>query len=349
VIRIIREAEDPKQELQTQFALSDVQATYVLDTRLRGLRRLEELQLRRESDDLAKEKREIEALLGDEAKQWKTVAAQIRELKKKYGPETKIGRRRTSFGQAPAIADADIAGAMIEREPVTIVVSEKGWIRALKGNVTDLAGVQFKGGDGLAVSFFAETTSKILVLASDGRIFTLEANKLPGGRGQGEPIRLMADITESETIAAVFPYAAGQKMLVAASDGRGFVASQDEMVGGTRKGKLLLTVGKPATAALIVPAEGDHVAAIGENRKLLVFPLAQLPGMARGKGIRLQKYRDGGLSDAKVFYLDQGLIWKDSAGRTFGIGPGDLRDWMGNRAEAGRLPPKGFPKNNRFG
>jgi topoisomerase IV subunit A len=349
VIGIIREADDPKQELRTRFALSDVQATYILDTRLRGLRRLEETQLRRESDDLAKERREIETLLGDETKQWKSVAAQIRELKKKYGPETKIGRRRTSFGQAPDIAGAEIAGAMIEREPVTIVVSEKGWIRALKGHVTDLAVVQFKGGDGLAVSFFAETTSKILVLASDGRIFTLDAAKLPGGRGQGEPVRLIADITESETIAAVFPYAPGSKMLVAASDGRGFVASQDEMVGGTRKGKLLLSVGKPATAALIVPADGDHVAAIGENRKLLIFPLAQLPEMARGKGVRLQRYRDGGLSDAKVFYLDQGLTWKDSAGRTFGVGQSDLRDWIGNRAEAGRLPPKGFPKNNRFG
>ena len=349
VIRIISEADDPKQELQTIFDLSDVQATYILDTRLRGLRRLEEMQLRRESDDLAREKREIEALLGDEAKQWKMVGAQIRELKKKYGPETKIGRRRTSFGLAPDIADADITGAMIEREPVTIVVSEKGWIRALKGNVSDLASVQFKGGDRLTMSFFAETTSKILVFASDGRIFTLDASKLPGGRGQGEPIRLMADIEDGGTIAAVFPYAPGRKMLVAASDGRGFVASQDEMVGGTRKGKLLLTVGKPGTAALIVPAEGDHVAAIGENRKLLVFPLAQLPGMARGKGVRLQKYRDGGLSDTKVFYLDQGLTWKDSAGRTFGAGASDLRDWIGNRAEAGRLPPKGFPKNNRFG
>jgi topoisomerase IV subunit A len=349
VIRIIREADDPKQELQTFFDLSDGQATYILDTRLRGLRRLEEMQLRRESDDLAKEKREIEGLLGDVGKQWRTVAGQIRELKKKYGPETKIGRRRTSFGQAPEIADADFAGAMIEREPVTIVVSEKGWIRALKGNVMDLAGVQFKGGDRLAASFYAETTSKILVLASDGRIFTLDAAKLPGGRGQGEPVRLMADIAESETIAAVFPYAPGRQMLVAASDGRGFVASQDEMVGGTRKGKLLLTVAKPATAALIVPAEGDHVAVIGENRKLLIFPLTQLPVMARGKGVRLQKYRDGGLSDAKVFSLKEGLSWKDSAGRTFSVGPSDLRDWMGNRAEAGRLPPKGFPKNNRFG
>jgi topoisomerase-4 subunit A len=349
VIQIIREADDPKQELKASFDLSDVQATYILDTRLRGLRRLEEMQLRRENDDLAREKREIEGLLGDEAKQWKAVSAQIRELKKKYGPDTKIGRRRTSFGDLPDIATDDIAGAMIEREPVTVVVSEKGWIRALKGNVEDLGALQFKGDDKLSVSFFAETVSKILVLASDGRIFTLEVSKLPGGRGQGEPIRLMADIAEGETIIAVFPYAAGQKMLVAASDGRGFVANQDEMAGGTRKGKLLLNTDKPATAALIVPADGDHVAVIGENRKLLIFPLAQLPEMPRGKGVRLQKYRDGGISDAKVFALAEGLSWKDSAGRSFNVAAADLRDWTGNRAEAGRLPPKGFPKNNRFG
>ncbi len=349
VIQIVREAEDPKLELKTAFELSDVQANYILDTRLRSLRRLEEMQLRREHDELGKEKREIERLLGDEAKQWKTIATQIRELRKKYGPDTKLGARRTSFGQAPEIAIADFAGAMIEREPVTVVVSEKGWIRALKGNVEDLSSLQFKGDDRLAVSFFAETISKILVLASDGKIFTLEASKLPGGRSQGEPIRLMADIAEGETIAAVLPYAEGMKMLVASSDGRGFLVSQDEMVGGTRKGKQLLNVDKPATAAVIVPALGDHVAVMGDNRKLLVFPLVQLPEMARGKGVRLQKYRDGGIVDAKVFRMAEGLSWKDSAGRTFTVGRGDLRDWIGNRADAGRLPPKGFPKNNRFG
>ncbi|MCI0466259.1 MAG: DNA topoisomerase IV subunit A [Beijerinckiaceae bacterium] len=349
VIRTIREADDPKQELQRRFALSETQAVYVLDTRLRSLRRLEEMELRRENDDLAKEKREIEALLASEAKQWKAIAGEIRELKKKYGPETKIGRRRTSFGQAPDIAHADVTEAMIEREPVTIVVSEKGWIRALKGQVEDLASLQFKGGDALAFSFFAETISKILVLASDGRIFTLEAAKLPGGRGQGEPLRLMADIAEGETIAGVFPYAAGKKMLAASSDGRGFVVSQDEMTGGTRKGKQLLSVEKPASAALIVPADGDHVAVIGQNRKLLIFPLAQLPEMARGKGVRLQRYREGGISDAKVFRLADGLTWKDSAGRTFNVAARELRDWKGNRAEAGRLPPKGFPKGNSFG
>jgi topoisomerase IV subunit A len=349
VIRIIREADDPRQELQTRFSLSEVQAAYILNTRLRSLRRLEEMQLRRENDDLAEEKREIEGLLASEAKQWKTIASEIRALKKLYGPETKIGRRRTSFGQAPDIASADVTETMIEREPVTVVVSEKGWIRALKGQVADLASVQFKGDDALAVSFFAETVSKILVLSSDGRIFTLDAAKLPGGRGQGEPIRLVADIAEGEMIIGVFPYAAGQKMLVASSDGRGFVASQDEMVGGTRKGKLLLNVAKPASSALIVPAEGDHVAVIGENRKLLIFPLVQLPEMSRGKGVRVQRYRDGGISDAKVFFLREGLSWNDSAGRTFSLAARDLRDWVGNRAESGRLPPRGFPKNNRFG
>ncbi len=349
VIRIIREEDEPKPRLQATFALSETQVNYVLDTRLRSLRRLEEMQIQREHDELIKERADIEALLGDEARQWKTITAQIRELKKKYGPETKNGRRRTSLAEAPDLGDIDLSSAFVEREPVTIVVSQKGWIRALKGHVADLSALQFKGDDALGVSFFAENTSKILVLAGDGKIFTLDAGKLPGGRSQGEPLRLLADIAEGETISAVFPYAPGAKMLVAASDGRGFVAPQDDMLGGTRKGKALLGVEKPATAAIITSAEGDHVATIGENRKLLVFPLDQVPEMARGKGVRLQKYRDGGIADAKVFWLKDGLTWKDSAGRVFTVGAAELKEWIGNRAEAGRLPPRGFPKNNRFG
>jgi topoisomerase-4 subunit A len=348
VIAIIREEDEPKEVLKATFALSELQANYILDTRLRSLRRLEEMKLRGEHDDLTKEKRDIEDLLGDEVKQWKTIVGQIRELKKKYGPETKHGRRRTSLAEAPEIAEADIAEAMVEREPVTVVVSKKGWIRALKGHVADLTSLQFKGDDALDVSFFAETVSKILVLASDGKIFTLEAGKLPGGRSQGEPLRLMADITEGETIVAVFLHSPGVKMLVAASDGRGFIVSQDEMLGGTRKGKQILNVDKPATAVLIAPAAGDHVAVVGQNRKLLVFPLEQTPEMSRGKGVRLQKYRDGGISDAKVFVLADGLTWKDPAGRTLTVAAGDLADWIGNRAEAGRLPPRGFPKTNKF-
>ena len=208
--------------------------------------------------------------------------------------------------------------------------------------------MQFKGDDRLRTSFLAETTTRILVLATDGRAFTLDASKLPGGRGQGEPIRVMADLGEGEEIVAVLPYVAGARMLVAASDGRGFRVGQDDMVGETRKGRQVLNVDKPARAALIVPCVGDQVAIIGENRRLLVFPLEQVPEMSRGKGVRLQRYKDGGLADARVFKVEDGLSWIDSAGRTFVVKKPELRDWIGNRAEAGRLPPKGFPKANRF-
>ncbi|MGH6818231.1 MAG: DNA topoisomerase IV subunit A [Methylovirgula sp.] len=348
VIRIIREDEEPKAALMTTFRLTEVQANYILDTRLRSLRRIEEMQLRREFEELRKEKRDLEGLLDDTARQWRVVGAEIRELKKKFGPDTELGRRRTRFEKVPDLADVDLASTMIEREPITVVVSQKGWIRALKGQVEDLSSLPFKGDDGLKQAFFTETTAKILVLDGDGRVFTIEASKLPGGRGQGEPLRLMADIGEGEDIVSVFPYVAGEKMLVAASDGRGFIAPCDEMVGGTRKGKMLLNV-DTAKAALIVPAAGDHVTVIGDNRKLLIFPREQVPEMARGKGVRLQKYRDGGISDVRVFRRADGLTWQDSAGRTFTLAFKELSDWVGNRADAGRLPPKGFPKNNRFG
>ena len=349
VIRIIREEDDAKEVLMARFQLSDVQVNYVLDTRLRQLRRLEEMELRREHDALLKEKAEVEALLADDGKQWKTVASQIRDLKKKYGPETALGRRRTTFAEAPAAADVELASAaLVEREPITVVVSEKGWIRALKGHVTDLAGLQFKGDDKLKTSFLAETTSRILVFATDGRAFTLDASKLPGGRGQGEPIRVMADLGEGEDITAVLPYQAGARMIVAATDGRGFVVSQDDMIGGTRKGRQVLNVDKPAVATIIRPAVGDQVATIGDNRRLLVFPIDQVPEMGRGKGVRLQRFKDGGIADILVFALADGLTWTDTGGRTFTVKLPELRDWIGHRAEAGRLPPKGFPKVNRF-
>jgi topoisomerase IV subunit A len=349
VIRIIREEDEPKEVLAQTFKLSEVQVNYILDTRLRSLRRLEEMELKRENDALVKEKAEVESLLADEGKQWKTVAAQIKELRKKYGPDTPLGRRRTTFAEAPAAADVERASAaLVEREPITVVVSEKGWIRALKGHVADLTGLQFKGDDKLKTSFLAETTTRILVLATDGRVFTLDGSKLPGGRGQGEPIRVMADLGEGEDIVAVMPYLPGTKMLIASTDGRGFRVSQDEMIGETRKGRQVLNVEKPAEAVLLVPAAGDQVAVIGENRRLLVFPLDQVPEMTRGKGVRLQRYRDGGIADIRVFKVEDGLSWQDTAGRTYVVKKPELRDWIGNRAEAGRLPPKGFPKANRF-
>src|SRR5215217_7260357 len=349
VIKIIREEDEPKQELMRVFKLTELQANAILDTRLRSLRKLEEMELKREQKNLQDEKASIENLLESDKVQWKTVSWEIKEVRKTFGPETALGKRRTSFAEAPDTSDIDFAEAMIEREPVTVIVSEKGWIRAMKGHQDDLSGVQFKGDDRLKAAFFAETTSKIVVVATNGRFFTLEASKLPGGRGFGDPIRLMVDLEEGADFIAAFPYRAGAKLLVVGSDGRGFIVPTDEIVANTRKGKQILNLDAPAKAVVCAEAEGDHVAIIGENRKLLVFPIKQMPEMTRGKGVRLQRYKDGGVSDAKVFRLKEGLTWKDTAGRTWTVAKEDLRDWIGDRTEAGRLPPKGFPKSNRFG
>jgi topoisomerase-4 subunit A len=347
VIRIIREEDDAKAALIARFSLTENQVNYILDTRLRSLRRLEEMALRQEQGELIKEKTDIDTLLASDKRQWQAIAYQIRDVRKKYGPETPLGRRRTSF-EAPPNVVIDVAQSLVEREPLTVIVSQKGWIRALKGHVQDLSAVAFKGDDAMKSSFFAETISKVLVLTSDGKVYTLDPTKFPGGRSTGEPIRLMADIDESAQIVDVWAHAAGQKMLIASSDGRGFVVAEDELLSSTRKGRQVMGVDAPASVCLITPARGDHAAVIGENRKLLVFPLAQIPEMARGKGVRLQRYRDGGLSDARVFALDEGLTWRDSAGRNFNVAKAELKEWIANRAEAGRLPPKGFPKTNKF-
>jgi topoisomerase IV subunit A len=348
VIRIIREEDEPKAELMRVFTLTEVQANAILDTRLRSLRKLEEMELRRELEGLTKEKGQIEGLLASEATQWKTVAWEIRGVRKAFGPDTPLGRRRTSFAEAPATSEADFTEALVEREPLTVIVSQKGWIRAMKGHVADLSGVQFKGDDALKLSFFTETTAKVLVIASNGKVFTLEAAKLPGGRGFGDPIRLLVDLDEGAEIVTAAPYKAGARLLLVASDGRGFVAPADELVAGTRKGKQAMGVDAPARLAVVAEVTGDHVAIVGENRKLLVFPLSQLPEMARGKGVRLQRYKEGGVSDAKTFVLAEGLTWRDTSGRTWTVKNGELADWVANRAEAGRLPPKGFPRSNRF-
>ncbi|PSC03234.1 DNA topoisomerase IV subunit A [Alsobacter soli] len=349
VIKIIREEDEPKAELMRVFELTDNQAEAILNTRLRSLRKLEEMELKRELASLQDEKGQIESLLGSEATQWKTISWEIREVRKKFGPETPIGKRRTTFADAPDVSNVDFTDAMVEREPLTVVVSQKGWIRALKGNVQDLSNVQFKGDDALLTSFFSETTAKVLVLADNGKVFTLDAAKLPGGRGFGDPIRLLADIDEGAEIIQVWQHKPGGKLLFCTTEGRGFVAASDDVVANTKKGKQVLNVDAGHKVAFAVPAEGDHVAIIGENRKLLVFPIAQAPEMARGKGVRLQRYKDGGVSDAKVFTLADGLTWLDTSGRTWTVAQAELAEWLGNRAEAGRLPPKGFPKNNKFG
>jgi len=349
VIKIIREEDEPKAELMRVFKLTEVQANAILDTRLRSLRKLEEMELKREQKNLQDEKSKIEDLLGSEKVQWKTVASEIKEVRKTFGPDTELGRRRTTFAEAPDTSDIDFAEAMIEREPITVIVSEKGWIRAMKGHQEDLSSLQFRGDDKLKTAFFAETTSKIIVVANNGRFFTLDASKLPGGRGFGDPIRLMVDLEEGADFIAAFPYKAGSKLLVVGSDGRGFIVPSDDVTANTRKGKQILNLDAPATMVVCTEAQGDHIAIIGENRKLLIFPAKQVPEMSRGKGVRLQRYKDGGVSDAKVFTLKEGLTWKDTSGRTWTVAKEDLRDWMGDRTEAGRLPPKGFPKSNRFG
>ena len=348
VIKIIREEDEPKLELMRVFAINEVQTDAILNTRLRSLRKLEEMELKREFEKLSKEKADIEALLGSDTEQWKTITAQIREVKKAFSLETALGKRRSSFAIAPVMGDIDLTEGMVEREPLTVVVTEMGWIRALKGHVTDLTTLQFKGDDALKISFHTETTAKILVLTTDGKIYTLDASKLPGGRGFGDPIRLMADIDEGAAIVDVLPYRPNTKLLIVSSIGRGFVSSAEDVVANTRKGRQVLNVDAKETARLIVTVEGDHVAVIGENRKLLCFPLVQMAEMARGKGVRIQKYKDGGISDLKTFTLADGLTWRDTSGRTWTVSSVDLAEWMGNRAEAGRLPPKGFPKSNRF-
>jgi topoisomerase-4 subunit A len=348
VIKINREEDEPKVELMRYFVLNEVQADAILNTRLRSLRKLEEMELKREFEALSMEKSEVESLLASADRQWKVVATQIRDVKKSFSQETVLGKRRSTFADAPVVGDIDLTEAMVEREPLTVILSEKGWIRALKGHLTDLSAVQFKGDDALAQSFHTETTAKILVLTTNGKVYTLDASKLPGGRGFGDPVRLMADIDEGADILTAWPYKPGTKLIFASSAGRGFVASTDDIVANTRKGRQMLNLDDKETARFAVPVEGDHVATIGENRKLLCFPLSQMVEMARGKGVRLQKYKDGGLSDIRTFALSDGLTWKDTSGRTWTVGEPELKEWLGNRAEAGRLPPKGFPKSNKF-
>jgi topoisomerase-4 subunit A len=349
VIKIIRSEDEPKPVLIKTFKLSEVQADAILNMRLRNLRKLEEMEIRQEDKDLRAERKALKELIGSEKEQWKRIADEIRTIRNKFGPKTPLGKRRTGFAQAPEHDLAAIEEALVEREPITIVVSEKGWIRALRGTVTDLAGIAFKSDDRMKFAFPAETTSKCLVLATNGRFYTLDAAKLPGGRGHGEPIRLLIDLEQEGDVVTVFPYQGGRKLLIASTQGRGFVLPEDECLGNTRKGKQVLNVKAPDQACALVPVEGELVASIGQNRKMVVFPLDQVPDMARGRGVRLQRFKDGGLSDLRTFKAQQGLTWVDSAGRSFTFALKELADWRGNRADAGRLAPKGFPRNNKFG
>ena len=348
VIRIVRHEDEPKAKLIKRFKLTEVQAEAILNLRLRALSRLEEIEIRGEHDKLGRERKELKALLKSEDLQWDRIAEEIKATRETYSKKTELGRRRTSFADAPEI-EIDLEQALIEKEPVTVILSDKGWIRALKGHLDDTSKLEFKQGDGLMRAVKASTTDKLLLLASNGKVFTLPADQLPGGRGHGEPVRLMVDLEENHAFVEIFVHEPGRKLIVAATSGHGFVVPEDEMVAMTRKGKQVLNVDEPAEACACVPAEGDMVASIGENRKMLVFRLDELPEMTRGKGVRLQRYKDGNLSDVRTFKAGDGLTWLDPAGRTYTLPMSELKDWLGERAQAGRLAPRGFPKSNKFG
>ncbi|MBN9218574.1 MAG: DNA topoisomerase IV subunit A [Mesorhizobium sp.] len=349
VIKIIREEDEPKQVMMARWSLTDTQAEAILNMRLRALRKLEEFEIRKEFDGLTTEKKQIEALLASDAKQWSTIKWEVSQVRDKFGPETELGKRRTQFADAPEHDLTDIAHAMIEREPVTVVVSEKGWLRAMKGHLADLSALTFKEGDSLKLAFHAQTTDKVLVFTTGGKFYTIGADRLPGGRGHGEPIRIIVDMENDQDIVTAFVHDPKRKLLLASHDANGFIAPEEEVVANTRKGKQVMNVKAPDEAKRCVPLNGDHLAIVGENRKMLVFPLSEIPEMGRGKGVRLQKYKDGGLLDLKPFTLETGLSWQDSADRTFVRSREELAEWIGARASAGRMVPKGFPRTGKFG
>ena len=325
--------------------LSDVQTEAILNMRLRSLRRLEEVELVKERDSLMEERANLEDLLADTLQQWNKIAEEIRETKKQFGQNYISGTRRTDFAEAQDFEEVPIE-ALIEREPITVVCSSMGWIRAMNGHIDLTRELKFKDGDGPGIIFHAQTTDKLLALASNGRFYTILASSLPGGRGMGEPLRLMVDIPDEALIVNLITFRPGQKLLVASSTGDAFIVTHDDVVAQTKSGKQILNTKREAVAKVCHNICGDHVAVVGENRKVLIFPISEIPEMVRGKGVRLQKYKDGGLSDITTFNLSEGLTWLDPAGRT--RSETNLEDWTGKRATAGRMAPRGFPKNNKF-
>ncbi|MEY2758798.1 MAG: hypothetical protein RIR33_2576 [Pseudomonadota bacterium] len=346
VIRIIRYEDDPKSVMMKKFRLSELQVEAILNMRLRALRKLEEIEIRREHKELSEEKREIEQLLNSTGRQWTEVKRQLKAAREIFDPGKSLGKRRSNFGEAKEIDTEAALEALIVKEPVTVVLSSMGWIRALKGHNQKLDDLKFKEGDGLALSLECQTTDKVILMASGGRAFTIGADRLPGGRGHGEPIRLNLEVPESETIVAMLIPDAKARRIVASSRGYGFIVQDAELISSTRKGKIILNVGPKEKLAACVKIEGDLTAAIGKNRKLVIFRTDELPEMTRGKGVKIQSYGDGGLLDLKTFNRADGLTWTDTAGRQQSAD--DWKNWIGKRAQSGRLAPRGFNKNGKF-
>jgi len=343
VIRIIREEDEPKPRLMERFGLTDTQTEAILNMRLRALRRLEEMEIRKEHKKLSAEQKKLQALMKSEAARWQAIGEEIESMRARFG-DGALGARRTATGAALPVVVVDEA-AFVEREPITVILSEKGWIRAQKGHVPLENELRFKEGDSLFMALHAETTDRLVLFATNGKAFTLKADAIPRGRGDGQPVRLMLDLTNEDAVVTMFVHRDGQRYLVASSDGKGFLVKGEELLAEKRTGKQVLNVDPPTEAAVCAPAEGDCVAVIGDNRKLLIFPIDQVPEMTRGRGVQLQSYRDGGLADAKVFTRKEGLSWV--LGERTRVET-DLRAWVGNRAGAGKAPPNGFPRSNRF-
>ena len=341
VIEIIRHEDDPKAVMMAEFGLSDTQVEAILNMRLRALRKLEEIELRAEHDKLIEERAALAAMLADEGSQWGRIAAQLKEVRGLFGKSTPEGLRRTEITESEEVQPLDM-DSMIEREAVTVILSKMGWIRAMKSHQALDAEVRFRDGDGPLMALHAETTDKLVVYGANGRFYTLPVNGLPGGRGLGEPLRLMIDLPNDAEVIDMFPWRADAQFLVASRAGDGFIVNAGDILAQTRAGKQVLN----GDAALIRRVSGDHLAVVGDNRKMLVFPIAELPEMARGKGVRLQRFKDGGLADAKFITLSVGLSWQDPAGRT--RTETDLAEWIGKRAGSGRMAPRGFPRDNRF-
>ncbi|MGH6957342.1 MAG: DNA topoisomerase IV subunit A [Caulobacteraceae bacterium] len=346
VIRIVRFEDEPKAKLIAAFGIDEVQAEAILNTRLRQLAKLEEMELRREHAELAEERDGIQQMLDSDKAQWKLVGAGLRHVREAMGPATDVGRRRSTFAEAPTLDASASAEALVAREPITVILSARGWIRAARGRIDDPSELKFKEGDSLAFLVSAETTDKLLIFASDGRFFTLAGDKLPSARGQGEPLRLLLEIEDNVEVLALFTYRQGARRVVASKAGYGFVVAEDELVAMRRAGKQVLAA-EEAGAAFCLAAEGDRLAVVGDNGKVLIFPLSELPEMPRGKGVKLQSYREGGLRDGLVFTADDGAAWIDAAGRTRAWT--DWQGWLGRRASAGKLAPRGFPASKRFG
>ena len=342
VIRIVRYEDEPKQKLIAAFALTDIQADAILNTRLRQLAKLEEMELRREHAELAEERDGIIAMLADEKLQWKLVGEGLKDVRKVLGPDTTVGKRRSDFADAPTVSIEASVEAFVVREPITVILSDKGWIRAAKGKVEDPSELKFKEGDKLGFLVPAETTDKLLIFASDGRFFTLDCSKLPSARGHGEPLRLMVDIDDRVKIIDVFPHKPGRKRVLASKAGYGFVLPEEEALAFRKAGKQVLN----GEALVSLEVTGDRLGVVGDNGKILIFALEELPEMSRGKGVKLQTYREGGLRDALVFSAATGGAWIDAAGRTRDWP--EWKEWEGRRSAAGKLAPKGFPTSKRF-